>query len=338
MGIWDDYNERLTFPNEKTSRDRVIEHSKRDIQLYMNSSPSFKKNIVVNDNNTQDFLIYKTKNSWEKTFCTMPDESVNMGDYLFYTNQKWLVNFVDIDNEIYTTGTIIVCNKFLKWQDENGFVIKRLVNIKKRDNDSLYEQKLITTLDGTLDVTLPYDDDTKKIDVDKRFMVELINGKPKVYKIVSVDYLSNTLDEHGVIHWYMEQDEFNPETDSVENMIADFKPDIDNENENITTNNNENISVTKRCDIKFDGSSNLKIGGSWKLFKSLFYDNNDDIIDNIQAVWTIESDFECETQIINNDIKIKLSDEVENGAEFKIILSDTNSVYYKEIVVKGVIF
>ncbi len=335
MGIWDSYRERLTLSNGESHRDRIINNAKRDFELYASNSPSFRE-VLVNDKK-QNLLICKSKtNATKKEIYSMPNESINTGDYVFFANKYWIVDFTDLDSEIYTTGSIVVCNKVLKWQNDNGDIIERKTNCVKADKNSLNEEKLITTYDGTLIATLPYDIDTCKIDVGKRFLIETIDKKIKAYKIVSVDYISNVLDEIGIVKWNLEQDEYNESTDNPILMIANY---IDN---NLNNSKDDEILSSEDyiCEIDFNGKPELRIGGSYKTFKPVFYNNLGEIDLSIKPNWDIEVSDENKDFVITSNIednfKIKLTDDMPLGELIKVILSDNETNYYTEIVVRAV--
>ena len=73
-------------------------------------------------------------------------------------------------------------------------------------------------------VEMPFDDETALIDLDKRFMLEIINGEPKTYVTTSVDQSTERYELHGKTQGFLvlniRQDQYNSKTDNAEKMIC----------------------------------------------------------------------------------------------------------------------
>lgn len=85
---------------------------------------------------------------------------------------------------------------------------------------NLEENKQTSMSQRQYNLQVPYDDDTAKIDVDQRFMLEIINGKPKTYRVTCVDINTERYSLDGSIRGFLllniEQDQYNPEKDNIE--------------------------------------------------------------------------------------------------------------------------
>ncbi len=94
------------------------------------------------------------------------------------------------------------------------------------------------------------------------------------------------------------------------------------------------------CDITYTGDPAIIVGGNYKTFTGVFYDNNVDVTATITPVWsTTSDDFDVSLlQISNttpNKYKIMIADTYENliGKSFTLTLRDANNLCTKSIKV-----
>lgn len=226
---WDLYERRLLFRGE-TKRDRNINTIKRNIEIKMPDNPAFKS-VIVNDEYSIALTFFSTDYTNEKRFSTVHEgETVNIGDIILWNELHWLVVEIDFDDDVKRGGKMVQCNREISWQNTNtGEIITRWCLAEKPYSSNLRDGFMVDTSKREYKVQVPYDEETILVDLDKRFLLEKINGVPKAYRVTSVDVNTNKYQDvdGGFIVWNLVQDQYNEATDNKDVMIADYVP-IDN--------------------------------------------------------------------------------------------------------------
>lgn len=186
-------------------------------------------------------------------------------------------------------------------------------------------------------VQMPFDDETALIDLDKRFMLEIINGEPKTYVTTSVDQSTERYELHGKTQGFLvlniRQDQYNSKTDNAEKMICDYfepnksdEPDADSQ-----------VTAT----IKYAGKPEVRVGGSWKKFTPVFTSITGEEVAEV-AKWSFicldEFKSFVETQVATNDVfKIRiLNNSIMDGATVRISLTNADDTANTSIECKVV--
>ena len=221
---WELYERRLLYRG-KTKRDRNISTIKRNIENKMPDNPAFKS-VVVNDEFSIALTFFSTDYTNEKRFSTVYEgETVNIGDIIFWNELHWLVVEVDFDDDVKRGGKMVQCNREISWQNvTTGEIITRWCLAEKPYSSNLRDGFMIDTSKREYKVQVPYDEETILVDLDKRFLLETINGVPKAYRVTSVDVNTNKYQDvdGGFIVWNLVQDQYNEATDDAHLMIADY--------------------------------------------------------------------------------------------------------------------
>ena len=233
---WDLYAKQLQHKGV-TSRDRIISREKEALIAQFEKAPSAKNTLV--DGELKKMIVSSTQVLNEKTFVLMPGDTIKIGDIVVWENLHWLVVELDFDNTIAYKGRIAQCNRQIRWQNPaTKDIIERWCLMTKPYTSNVTNGTQISVSNREYKVQIPYDEETKLVDLDKRFMLELINGKPRTYSCTSVDQQTNVYQdlENGFIVWNLSQDEACHPNDNVDLMVCDYvQSDGDQENPNIYT-------------------------------------------------------------------------------------------------------
>lgn len=219
---WDLYAKQLQHKG-MTSRDRIISREKEALIAQFEKAPSAKNTLV--DGELKKMIVSSTQALNEKTFVLMPGDTIKIGDIVVWENLHWLVVELDFDNTIAYKGRIAQCNRQIRWQNPvTKDIIERWCLMTKPYTSNVTNGTQISVSNREYKVQIPYDDETKLVDLDKRFMLELINGKPRTYSCTSVDQQTNVYQdlENGFIVWNLSQDEAGRPGDNAELMICDY--------------------------------------------------------------------------------------------------------------------
>lgn len=223
MGInWSLYEERLLV-NGATTRERIISAEIEMLSKRMLDSPALK--TVSVDGVEKQMLILSSDLESEKTFKLLPGDTINIGDIILWNEMHWLVTRIDFDDELTRDGRIVQCNRQIRWQNPKSLeIIERWCLVTKPYTSNIDAGATLSVSEREFKVQLPYDAETRLLDLDKRFMLEIIDGKTRTYKCTSVDQNTNKYQDidGGFIVLNLTQDESGRTNDNAGLMICDY--------------------------------------------------------------------------------------------------------------------
>lgn len=213
-----------------TERDRVLNRTRRTLASQLAVNPAVREVLI--DQVPQYLYITRSETPTKKYFNTMPGETVRLGSVAYWNDRHWLVINAIQDDELTVRGMIQQCNRQLVWQNpETREIISRWCTIEKPYYSNLDFGMVTTFSTREFKVQLPFDEESAKLDVDKKFILDVINGEPKVYACTSIDSNTERYDVNGEIIGFLvmnlTQDQFNKDKDSVEYGVCDYLPPYD---------------------------------------------------------------------------------------------------------------
>lgn len=321
----------------ETQKAVQVKNIREDFAAHFRDSIDFQSDTLVNDK--QQILIVSQNKSvvTEKKFWTYPGEYVYLGDVVDCFNCKWLITQIDPNDEICVKGIMEQCNREICWQNPHTKeIVSRWVTMTKPYYSNLEESNQITTSKRMYKVQIPYDSETALFDNGKRFMLEVIDGEPKTYRITSVDISTKRYQMHntlqGFITLQIEQDQYNELTDNVDLMVCDYiDPAADSEADD------KGIE----CSIGYSGNAELRIGGRPKKFTAIFRGSNNAEI-ALSPVWEVQTldEFKQYLEITKSasDLYIKVLNTgvLMETSNVKIKLHDSENLYSSELNCKVV--
>lgn len=338
-----DYFRKINNIHESTSR--------QETDLYLlnrHTNDIFDDSIdywVVKKNGELfELLIIKDTdaNTYKKKIKCRPGETFNLGDYIEWNDQIWLVCLVDVDDKSHTSGFMYLCDHKLRWQDENGNIIQRWVYVQDFTKYATGKEAngQLEVGDNQYGISIPNDDDTIRLRRDTRFVIDDLLVEPDVYILTNrKTALENYkyFNRGGLITLTLTIDSFNELTDKyidvgdgemawICNYVEPAKPE----------------EVDKSIKAFIDGKDTLRVSETKEYkrkYDVIFTDKNgNDITSKItDFTWSIDSTFPV--NMVNGlDIwSVYLSTNYENLGEtftLEIIMNDTGKVAYsKEITV-----
>lgn len=331
----------------KTKNKREKELVKVNKQMSKHFDDTFDtEDVLLNGKPFQLMIIKDTDgNTYKKKIKSPHDKKFNLGDYVEWNGQIWLVTLLDTDEKTWNRGYMYQCTVLLRWQNAKGEIIERYGYSEDFTKYTLgtVGNSTITLGDYQYGITLPVDDETKIMKRDKRFSID-IDGiePPDVYKLTNRKILltdDRAFSRGGILTWTLSFSEFNHETDKkveLENgtqvWICDYiPPSTPLPPSDETTILSANIS----------GRKELKIGFS-RTYTATLLDKDGNTVewDDTLYGWNIASDFEIEQSVTGNKIKLSVNDESFIGSSFllQVIKLDDNAVIGEiEITVMDVV-
>lgn len=292
--------------------------------------------VVKRNGEPFELLIIKDtdNNTFKKKIKSRPSDKFNLGDYIEWNNQIWLVTLVDTDDKTYHSGYMYLCTVPLRWQNSEGKIIERYVYAEDftKYSNGVTGNNTITIGDNQYGLTLPVDDETKKLKRDMRFPMDFDDSEqPDIYKLTNrkVKLSDNQyFGRGGTMIVTMSFDAFNPNDDKKVTLEDGQEVWICNYNNSHTplppTPQPPDETTDLRCVIS--GNTNLK-NGYYRKFTVTFTDKDGNAVDwqNVDYQWNIKSDFDVKQTIIYNKITVSVNDENLIGGSFfvQIIIGET---------------
>ena len=324
---WDLYTKRLNI-NGLTKRERDLNKLQNDITSKSVDSLSYK--TVFINNIERHLMIDKNTKLSTKSIKTLPNEKIDLGNLVVWNDINWLVTEVDLDDEVYTKGTILLCNWLFKWQDSSGQILTRhsVVLNASQYNSGIDGNKTITLGSNQFMVYLPLDEDTLKLTYDKRVFID--NNYQIPYKITRPDNVSSSYNGDGLITLIMSQDVLSDED----------RPDLGLCNYFVPTP----PQPSTICEITYAKSPIIYIGGNAKTFTAVFKDSEGNILTDISAIWSTNISVADQTKILftdkgNNTCTLKaINDNSLIGKVVRLSVknSDDSLSSFVDITLKGV--
>lgn len=113
MGYYDLYKARTNMSGE-TYKDREINQLKRFINDKFLKSPSYHLVYIRGVEEPRGFHIYDenaiNKNPNKKRILSRPNETFNVGQYVVWEDNDWLITNIDCDSTVQTKGIMQKCN------------------------------------------------------------------------------------------------------------------------------------------------------------------------------------------------------------------------------------
>ena len=323
---WRLYQARLTLDGQ-TFRERVLAREQALLRQDMLKSPAMKTVSVAGA--PMHMLMHATDRPSEKRFSLLPGDCIDIGAIVVWNEMHWLVTQVDFDDELQRGGRIVQCNRQIRWQNKESLaIIERWCLVTKPYTSNIDEGTVISVSGREFKVQLPYDDETRLLDLDKRFMLEVIDGKPRTYKCTSVDQSTNKYQDidGGFIVLNLTQDEAAQPGDNVELMICNYIAPGD-----APAPPPPPTAGLRKCEIS--GRSTIKAGLGSRSYKAIFYASDGVTEDSsVTAVWSVEVPAGMESHIKwtpnGNSMELE-ADEETVGCTIRIWLTDPNTVYFK---------
>lgn len=252
--------------------------------------------VVKRNSELFELLIIKDTdgNTFKKKIKAKHSTPFNLGDYIEWNGQMWLITLLDPNEKTYHSGYMYLCTVPLRWQNSEGKIIERYAYSEDftKYSSGTTGNNIITIGDNQYGLTLPIDEETRKLKRDMRFPIDFEDAKqPDIYELTNRKVNLNNNEyfgRGGTMIVTMSFGSFNEEKDKRvthngrEIWVCDYiDPTI-----TPTPPQNPDETADLRAVIDFNGDQELKIGGSTKTLTGYFTDINDNKNTDIGA-WKV---------------------------------------------------
>lgn len=249
---------------------------------------------------------------------------IKIGSYVQIRNEMdepewWLIVHFD-DRTQFRQFSILKCTWIYKWVSfkEGHRIIHECLGCPRKQNSynsGVWLDYLLQTVENQDVFWVPTNSDTQTIGYDTGFLKSEDGRYPPLkYKVSKVEDTA----VKGITRFVMTQEQFNPEYDNADLMIADYY-------KSYIEPTPEQPTESEQLVFKYTNNASVRAGGSYKKFTLKYINENNeqkDIVDEI--TWQLESgDMDIgniEMLIDNNVIKVKcVADYSLIGKTFDII-------------------
>ena len=313
-------------------------HSKQETDLYLLNrhvdecfADTIDYHVVKRNGEPFELLIIKDTdgNTFKKKIKSKNSAPFNLGDYIEWNNQIWLVTLLDPDDKTYHSGYMYLCTVPLRWQNSEGKIIERYAYSEDftKYSSGTTGNNTITIGDNQYGLTLPIDSETRKLTRDMRFPIDFEDAeKPDIYKLTNRKVNLNNNEyfgRGGTMILTMSYDAFNADEDK--RVVMDNGKEVwvcnytEVSNSTSPTPPTSNPNETADLSATISSNGNLKVG-FYRTYTAKFTDKNGDTIDvdASRITWNVDSSFAVEKVEFGNKIKLKVSDDYLVGKTFKL--------------------
>lgn len=299
--------------------------------------------VLINGSPSKLMIIKDTDgNAFKKKIKSWHDNVFNLGDYVIWNNQYWLIMLIDPDNKTWNRGYMFLCTVPLRWQHTDGKIIERWAyeeDLTKYSSGTT-GNNLMQIGDNQYSLALPLDSDTIKLKRDLRFAIDLDNAdEPDIYKLTNKKAnLNNSqyFNRGGIMKLTMSFDAFDIDKDKYIKINDNKRVWICDYHSPISSSTPSVPSETTVLSASISGSESLRIRRE-QLWSVSFVDKDGIQVENSDFSWSIVSSFNLEQVINGNTIKLKVDDDSLIGESFLLsVLSNDNVIAERKVMISGV--
>lgn len=304
----------------QTRTDATVTEAQERIGEEMRKSVNYRPEAKVNGK-PQPMCLVPTQVRYKVTFICFPGDNIESGDVIESFGEFWLVIETNTSNPIQTMGMAWLCNHRFRFQNWSSEIIERWGVLDSGVySTTMSGNEKVQETDKQFRVYLPYDDDTKKIYVDKRFAVDTrydAFGKEilECYQVTGSNHVARSYGQGAhLLILEVRSENYSEGRDNKELLICDYiAPD-------------EDVPAPSDVTATISGRNSIPLNGSRK-YSVKFTDNRGNVLDDMVAVWSIE-DAPCGVALIADGDSARIEtadDQALAGATVKLRVADTSN-------------
>lgn len=272
--------------------------------------------VVKRNGELFELLIIKDTdgNTFKKKIKSKHATPFNLGDYIEWEGQIWLITLVDPNEKTYHSGYMYLCTVPLRWQNSEGKIVERFAYSEDftKYSSGTTGNNTITIGDNQYGLTLPIDEETRKLHRDMRFPIDFEDAEqPDIYELTNRKVNLNNNEyfgRGGTMIVTMSYDAFNKDKDKRVTMDNGKEVWVCDYNDTDTTPP-ENPNETTDLRAVITGSSNLRIGVQRNYTATLTDSDGNAVQWDNSYSWNVVSDFDIEQTITDNKIELFIDNE-----------------------------
>ena len=209
-----------------SEQDVVIRDTKNRLTSDLTHSVHYKESAKINGV-AKKLIIAPGKVSYKSAISVLPDDELWDGDIVSDGNNNWLVIETKMSNPVQTVGVGWLCNHKFRFQNGASTIIEAY-GVLDNGTYSKTKDDQIIALDNKYKIYLPYNDDTKKLYIDKRLATNVsydASGAEILtcYKITAVDPVSQNFGQGAhLLVLTVESCTYDKSVDSISEVICNY--------------------------------------------------------------------------------------------------------------------
>jgi hypothetical protein len=324
--------------------------SKQEVDLYLLNkhvddrfADTIDYHVVKRNGEPFELLIIKDtdNNTFKKKIKSKHSTPFNLGDYIEWNNQIWLVALLDSNDKTYHSGYMYLCTVPLRWQNAKGEIVERWAYSEDftKYSSGISSNNTTTVGDNQYGLTLPIDEETKTLKRDMRFPIDFDDAEePEIYKLTNRKVMLNNnsyFDRGGTMIVTMLFDELNRSTDKRVAMPDGREVWICNYTESTTPEEDDKTTILT---AKIEGNTNLKIGFERTYIANIIDKNGNAVEWDDTYSWNVVSFIDLGFKTDGIKIKILVENDDFVDEKFKIqVLYDEMSIGEMVVNIVGII-
>ena len=327
----------------KSKREKDLAKVNRNMKQHFNDTFDTEE-VIINGQSKELMIIKDTdNNTFKKKIKSVHDEPFNLGDYVEWNGQIWLITLVDVDDKTWNRGYMYLCTVPLRWQNAKGEIVERWAYSEDftKYSSGISSNNTTTVGDNQYGLTLPIDEETKTLKRDMRFPIDFDDAEePEIYKLTNRKVMLNNnsyFDRGGTMIATMSFNELNKSTDKRvvmpdgrEVWICNYTEPTTSEEDDKTTILSGTITGT------ISGNKNLKVGFARTYTASLIDEDGNEVEWSDEFKWNIIGDIEVSLTDNSNQVELLVDDEdLVDSIFFLQLLNGDSVITQVEITVVG---
>ena len=310
--------------------------SKQEVDLYLlnqhideHFADTIDYHVVKKNGEPFELLIIKDTdgNTFKKKIKSKHSTPFNLGDYIEWNGQIWLVTLLDPNEKTYHSGYMYLCTIPLRWQNSEGEIVERYAYSEDftKYSGGTTGNNIITIGDNQYGLTLPIDSETKKLKRDMRFPIDFDDAEqPDIYELGNRKVNLNNNEyfgRGGIMTITLSYDAFNATNDKrvvMENghevWICDY---IDPTIPSTPEENPDETTDLWYMKLKYSTLKVKPLNKKYVITAHLYDNNGFEVTENIKYKWVVISNADEYLTYSNDDniLTISLSTDCEKFGE-----------------------
>lgn len=318
---------------------------KTNLQMQKHFENTYDTDDVLINNVPSKLMIVKDTdgNTFKKKIKACHNNKFNLGDYVVWNNQVWLITLLDPDEKTWNRGYMYLCTVPLRWQNSDGEIIVRWAYSEDftKYSSGVTGNNVLKIGDNQYGLTLPIDSETKKLKRDKRFAIDFDNAKePDIYALTNrkVNLNNNQyFGRGGIMTTTMSFNTFHPEKDKRIELCDGSQVWICDYHSPTVPLTPPELNETTDLSVIISGGVALRCGRA-KSWTVKFSNTEGKEICDCNFSWNIISDFDITQAISGQKIQLKVDAENCIGSSFllQIIMNNLVNTEIEITVVDGI--
>lgn len=221
----DEYKEMLSRGGS-TRRERDLINLRSRISHHV--ADSLSSSMVTINGEEQNVTIISTNENESKKILSLPGETLHLGAIVWWMSAPWMIVSLDMQDEVYTSAIMTLCNYLLKWKNSKGEIVERWCILEDKNNSGssgIEDNDKMTLGDARIQVRLAKDEETRQLHRDQRFLIddEDVTGKGDVvaYEVTKIYRAGNLYRGEGTYRYILEEC-VRTARDNTDLLIADY--------------------------------------------------------------------------------------------------------------------